>query len=507
MDMIMTDTELSQKKSEEKKNGISPSSPADIAVDERRLSLYKGLLPIFSIEQVVETLKKIPEAERENTFVFCDMNYLFRAADMVRPLGFPGLLPTQADREMESDRQAAKDFVKTYYPDLKVAETQEYKQIQEAIDFLTTTQECWVLKGNDPDAKTVVPTSDNPSNCAKELTEALSKHKDKYESAGFILERKICNALEITPQIVFWDGKPVYTDVDIELKKKGAGNFGPVTGCAANLVFPTELKDTINDYAFPPKIYQLATLHKGQFIFDASILIDPQTGDRYFGEYCANRQGWDATQTEIELAGGVKNYFGSIMNGLNPFDSITAQAGVAIRIFSPHQDDEFPKTPKAGVEMFIAPSIEDHTWMLDATMNDEGCMTTAGYMEDVAVITAAAETYEQAIDQVYSYLDSFSFDSFEVRPKFDMLSREYPDSIPNRYLYGKWSMYMVDIGCAFSMTVDPIVDRQFDMERQKMKAEFSDKVVLMQREYDLRLRQQMDMVRKQVQEIIDNGKA
>src|SRR5205085_11948748 len=95
----------------------------------------------------------------------------------------------------------------------------------------------------------------------------------------------------------------------IENKPIGAGNLGPQTGCAQDLVFPIPLTSPVVKLAFPPIVYQMAKDRGGLFVWDASLLMDPRTGALFFGEFCPNRFGYNALFTEVCQAGSVQEFF------------------------------------------------------------------------------------------------------------------------------------------------------------------------------------------------------
>lgn len=388
-----------------------------------RLKLYDGILDKFPIEKVVAQLKKIPEKDRAEYFIFCDMNYVWRFGEDLKDLGFPGIFPTLEDRLLEADRAAGKDMVRKFYPGLKLAEVVEFDKVEEAMKFLEGTPDLWVLKSNDPNGETVVPQKNDPEMAAKIVMDALDEGRQFYEKAGFILERKIEKPLEITPMICFYNGEVVFTDIDIELKHYGSGDSGGMVGCSANLVFPTLLDARINKIAFPPKVYEMAKTRKGLFVIDASILFDPKDDGAYFGEFCP-RFGYDALFTEIELAGGTDKFFNAIVSGRSPFETATGKYGAAVRFFN---DDK-----ETDGEIWIDEQIVDHVWLFDGYLKDKKLRSVA-YGYDLAVITAAGDDPYTAFERVFKYFDAgFDFKNVYYRPAHDILSYSYFGSISNR---------------------------------------------------------------------------
>jgi len=122
----------------------------------RRMSQYDGLIKKYPPSKMLKAMKSI--SNKDNYFVFFDFNNLYKYADIVQEMGFGnGLFPTEFDFQMEADRDKAQNFIKKYYPDVKVAERIEFKNIKDAINFINQSDKVWVLKGNSDDANTVVP--------------------------------------------------------------------------------------------------------------------------------------------------------------------------------------------------------------------------------------------------------------------------------------------------------------------------------------------------------------
>jgi len=406
--------------------------PEDPEEKKRRLSIYDGIVPKMSAKEAVARLLKDPNPE--DWFVFFDMNYLFKYAEMLKGKGFKGNFPLEEDRVLEEDRDKAKDFVKKNYPDLKVAEVHEFKTVDEAVKFLEGTQDAWVAKGFDADAKTVCPDRDDPELAREQIISALYKYREAYEKGGFILEKKIPDVKELTPEIHFYDGVPLFTTLDIELKPLGAGNTGIMTGCAADLVFQTDLDAPINGMAFPKAVYDMAKKHEGWFIWDASLLFDPSTDEAYFGEFCANRCGWNALITEASLVPSLKDFFGKIALKENPLGSVEDMAA-SVRVFS--FDDS--NHPREGINVVV--QDPQNIWLMDVKEEDDKLETT-GYTWDAAIVTGQGSDPKSAAKDAYTNLDSLSIEGSYVRPLHDYLSVAYGGSIINRYRYGlKQNLY------------------------------------------------------------------
>ena len=283
----------------------------------KRLSLYDGILEKRDARGAAldgrdaEQGRSFRHLRPEFALVLCAEG---RAARL-----YPGVFPTRQDTEYEDVRTKGKDLARQFWPDLTVAEVHTFRTADEGIRFLDERpDDMFVLKANAEGDLTVVPQSDDAEIARENLIGALTAKRDAYESMGYILELRITNPVEITPQMIFYDGRPVSSHVDIENKPIGAGSVGNMTGCSGNLVFKTRLSDEINRIAFPPKVHEMAKAHPGLFVWDASLLIDARTRKIHFGEFCPNRWGYDSFFTEIAMSEGASAYFEAIVAGRIP---------------------------------------------------------------------------------------------------------------------------------------------------------------------------------------------
>ncbi len=392
----------------------------------RRLSIYDGVFVKWGLKEALNTMKDLPN--KDEYFIWFDFNHLWKVSEQVEAMGFTkGLFVRKEDLTYEDDRNKAKELVEKEYEGVKVGEVHEFNKIKDGVDFLNETEEIWALKGNDESAKTKVPSTDDPYKAKKILIDLLESHAKEYEKGGFILEKKIIDGYEITPQIVFWDGEPVYASVDIENKPKGSGNEGIQLGCAQNLIVRVDLFDPICKLAFPEYVYQQAKERKGIYVWDCGLIF--KDGDFYFTEFCAQRFGYDSFFTEIAMASGPDNYFRSVMNGVNP---LIYKFGAAARGLNEHKDGEERRVLE-GIPMMWDEEYNRDTWVYELKKDEEGDYCCTGSEWDLVVFTGAGETVESAVQKVYDARKSFSFDDMAVRPKFDFMSKDYLSSIPNRY--------------------------------------------------------------------------
>lgn len=442
---------------------------------KQRMQTWEGMIEKTTAQELLKTMESFED--KDDWGVICDFNNLFALAEKAQELGFASengrgfyMLPTREQFELESDRDKGKNFVQEHYQ-IRVGEKHDFKTIDEGIKFLqeaATRDQIFVLKAYNDDLNAIVPTSDDATLAKDELISALASERAGYESQGYLLEEKIAEPLERTPQAVFYDGRPVFYDLDIESKPLLAGDTGPQTGCSANIIVPISEFDPICDMAFPPIVYDMAQKQKGLFVWDASILTDARTGEHYFGEFCANRWGYDSFFTELSMSGSVGAYFEKVMRGENP---LIHPFGVAVREFN---------VKKTGGISVIHKEVQD-VWMFDVKATKSGGVASIGYCWDLLVATGAGKDLDEALDICYERLKSIAFTGGGYRPRFDFVSEEYPTSMMTRYNEG--------VGKLFSGTkyegigIDERL-RRIEKEMGRIKKDADTRIAMAEREKD-----------------------
>jgi hypothetical protein len=396
----------------------------------RRLDLFKGMLDIRPANPVIEMLLKV---DPKGYFVFFEENNLYRWADKIRHLPFEGNFPTKEDYLFEIDRDFAKNFVRKYYPRLYTPEVREFSTIEQAITFLRKTKEIWVLKGKDDSAPTFVPDVDVPELANAQVIDMLENFPTKYMKLGFILELFIPFAIELTPEIMFYDGVPLFSTLGIENKSFGSGNLSIQTGCSEDLVFPTYLEDRINKISFPPIVFEMALKHKGLFIWDASLLINKRDGKIFFGEFCSNRPGYNSFFTELSQAKSVNEFFAASVEKVPALKPGTV--GTSVRIFNMNRDTDTEQLSE-NMKVDYKPEIEKDLWLWDVKRNNGEKILTVGSDWNLAIITGAGKSINEAINKLYKNVDGFSFVGSYYRSEHDFISLDYPTSILSRLNYG-----------------------------------------------------------------------
>lgn len=410
-----------------------PPSEETPESEEKRQELYQGILETQPAEALLEEMAKIEN--KDEWFIIFDYGDLWPWSQRALDMGFTkGVFPTEEGYTLEKDRKAGKAFAKENYPALHVAEAPQFKSVQDAVKFLNeNSDKIYVLKSEGSDAETVVPETPDPELAKLQVIGALQSEKGDYEKGGFTLEEKIKNPIEISPVMVFWNGEPLFSLVELENKGLGAGNIGRLTGGCQNLTIHTDLDCKLNEIAFPPAIYQLAKQQPGIGIYDAGLLYD---GKRFcFTEFCSQRWGWDGIFSEISMSDGPVHHFDRIAEGKSP---IVYKYGASVRLFQTQPDPKKPGLYQDGYTMDWMDEASDHLYFYcirKKELDGQEQFVSVGYRKDLGVATAASDYLEAAVGRAYAATKAFAMTGVYFRPQFDFLSEAYPTSIKNRY---KW---------------------------------------------------------------------
>ncbi|MDE2020739.1 MAG: hypothetical protein KGJ13_10420 [Patescibacteria group bacterium] len=399
---------------------------------EQRMSVYDGLLDKMTAEDLMDYLESVPDGEKDGYFFFFDFNDLYPISEQVMEMGFTkGLFPTEEHFQMEKDRDKAKEYVKKNYPLVKVAESNDFKDVEEGLEFLADTDDVYVLKSNGNVGKTVVPNTDDPEVGKKMLANALEKERENYEQAGFILEKKILNYMEISPCMLFWNGKPICSLAEFENKEFGAGNIGVQKGGNQNLSVRTDLDSYINEIAFPKAAMDYAAKQKGLYLADAGLLYDGK--DFYFTEFCGNRFGWCGVFAEMSMREDgkpfVAKFFEDIMKGRSP---LVNKYGTSLRLFNLEGKYEITEESKDDQLVFWDKGAENNFFAYRIKEGEDGFCTVGG-LDLLGAITAGGNDIKSTVDKLYERAEKVHFEKKYHRPEFDFLSKDYPTSIMNRY--------------------------------------------------------------------------
>lgn len=394
----------------------------------RRLTLYNGLLEKWSLDKTMDYLRWKDRIDKSNTFIIFDHNTQYKIAEKVLKMGYQdGLFPIEYDYLMEKDRKRAKEIVKNNYPGIKLTEVNEFRKVDDVIKFVSESEKLWVIKSDGNFAETLVPDNENIELGKMEVIAKLKEDKKDFEKGNIIAEEKIMKPLEFAAEMVFYNGDPIYSQVEIETRMFGSCDIGPQTGGNENLVVATQHGDKINEICFPSIVYEEASTRKGMYIKDAGLLSDGE--NLYFTEFAGNRWGWGGIFSELSASkedGMYSNYFEKIKNGESPY---IHQYGTSLALYSLDVDDEFAKLSKGKMPIIIQDEVIDDFFLYQIRQNEnKDGLISVGYrlFEDAPLgyVVGRGNTIYEAVESIYKNLEHFSFKGVYYRPKSDFLSIE-----------------------------------------------------------------------------------
>jgi phosphoribosylamine-glycine ligase len=403
---------------------------------EQRLSIYDGLLDKKSGAELVNALLKVKNKDRY--FIVFDFPFMWQYAEELRKAGFKGLLPHKEDWELEENREKAQELVEERYEIFSEKEHYEFQTIDEAKQFLEATDKCWVLKGNHPDAPTIVPISDEPEIAKMEVINALEMDKKLYEAEGFDLQEKLTDILEFTPEAISFNKVVRGINIDIEIKNYAPGNrgYGGQTGATADVIFwlTKEEGERIYDSFLRPVEREM--LRENELtIWDAGVIYDKKKKGFFFTEYCPDRWGYSAIFDELATLPSVGYYFEKLLRGEDIYDPKECKRfGASFRIFRRVEFGE-PRDKIKSEDIILPEGFDKDIWLWDVKKTSKG-LETANYDYNVAVVTGAGETLEEAFQNAFENTKKIVFNGFHWQ--LDMvLNRSYKNNIPERFEFVK----------------------------------------------------------------------
>lgn len=414
--------------------GVGRNPPKDINMkqEEKEISweIAKSRLGDYAVE-AEKLVEKLTNKNPDDFVIFADFNSLFYLTEKLQKSGFWGLLPTKEDFLLERDRELAKKLVEKTMPDLKLANVVAFQKIDEAIKFLNEDGKntIWVLKGNHWDAPTIVPETTNYQFANEAIVSSLIEYQKNYEKEGFILEKYIYPKIEYTPEAIIVDGKVIAITLDIESKKIGNKETGFNVGCAGNLILKINENSELYKIAIAPQLNRFKN-KRGIYFVDASVLVQ-ESEDKlnfYFGEFCANRPGYDSWFTEIKMAEDASNFFASLIGGVDPFLYI---CGGAIRLF----DLEAEVVPYFPFFISFKEEVKENTFLYGARKIRNEKYLSVPKQHDIMSVCLASNNVETVFPQLYSIIkEGVYFKNMYYRTDFEEVSME--PQIMYRFEYG-----------------------------------------------------------------------
>jgi hypothetical protein len=391
---------------------------------DARLHLYDGMLRNkWTAESLTQYLLN-HRREADDWFIWCDFNFLWPYAERLRKAGFRGLLPHRDDWELERDRAKAKQFVEQNYPNLAVAEFHDFLKVSDAIKFLDKEEEkLWVLKSHGQEGDTIVPTGEDVDKNHAMIRDSLERHAKEYQTDGFVLEEKIPDLVEFTPEGIAFDGKVIGVDIDIESKLLGA-RTGEIVGSNLSLVFWQEEDSVIYGEFLSPM--EKVMLREGELtIWDAAVAYSPSRKEYLFLEYCSNRPGYDSLYAEVAMFGSAEKFFDGIISGDMHSEH---KYGASARLFNLGRKP----TGEKYRELFWGDPAGDNIWVYDV-LRENGNFYLSGHEKDTAAVTGAGDTPEEAITDLYKNLEGVDFLSAYYLDERQWYDKEYHHNVLHRY--------------------------------------------------------------------------
>lgn len=404
--------------------------PEEAEYRRRRLALYDGLLPIQDADDVLRQLQFEADKGRiKDTFVWVDHNNLHWYGERVAQFGYTGFLPLQVDYERERNRQAAHAFVKKHYAGLKVLEGTSLKKAADGIQLVQDSDHPWVLKSNGNFGATIVPKVKDLELNHREIVGALTENGADYEAGGYLLERQLLEPVEFTAVLGFWNGKPLYSHVELESKPIGAGDLGFDGGGAVNGLLRTDLEAGVNQLCFPPAVMELAAKRKGLFLFDAGVLYEPASGEYYFTEFCGNRWGWGGVFSELALAGGPAAYFEALTAGRNPLEESCAST---VTLYNLLPDEQHPTLHEEHLPVYWKTKYRRQIHLYQVRKDRDRIVNVGLSNSLLGYCSGAADSLESSAESAYRAVEAVSFKELLYRPKSDYLSTDYATALLRR---------------------------------------------------------------------------
>jgi hypothetical protein len=161
-------------------------------------------------------------------------------------------------------------------------------------------------------------------------------------------------------------------------------------------------------------------------------LVSKRDGKIFFGEFCSNRPGYNSFFTELSQAKSVSDFFDACIAkqpALKP-----GTVGASLRIFNMNRDEDNQQISE-NITVDYKPEIEKDLWLWD--VKKEGSkLLTVGADWNLAILTGAGKSINEAVNKLYRNVDGFSFVGSYYRSKDDFISQDYATSILNRLNYG-----------------------------------------------------------------------
>ena len=325
-------------------------------------------------------IPKIYEEPKESTYIIFDLDYGYIIADAFRKSGYKVLNASKIGNKLEKDRDGTLQLLKKMGIDSPNKMKFGKGQVDKAIEFLEERDELYVLKSDNLDVITMVAEQSN-----EELIDKLMAEKKDIDKEPFLLQERV-EGIEGCTETWYYDGKPMFSNMDIEVKDKYNSISPPQCGCAYDLNFPIDLDSKVRmETNAKMDAFVKKYMGKGAVVLDLAWIYNRAEKKYWALEVCGSRFGYNGTYCLLATVPNVGQMFMDWMDG-KEIEGHFHGYGASLRIFN---DGE-----KKDVMVNIPDEFEDNIWLWDAYKKG-GKIYTSGN-ESVGMISCAGENPESA---------------------------------------------------------------------------------------------------------------
>lgn len=440
----MTKEETEPKEAEEKTSDVPKRVPDEQwsaffanELEKRRQLQYRGMITKYPAEEVIERLLSIPKDKRGEYKIIFDFNHGVKFGEELMRAGYSGVFAQQWAYDLERKRDKASELVAKHYKEVGRPIQQKFGtgSADKMIQFMEKqSDKVWVVKPNGIGLWVFCPQSEEPPIALEECRGHIEANKEAVNAIPMILEERIIGT-EINIETFYFEGKPLYSAVDLENKFMHTEEVGHQSGCAFDLVFFVPLDCELRRMCNEP-FDKLARKLNFTGLMDMNAIIAHRDGKPYFIEFCPNRFGYNATMTEIEAYGkGAEQYVTDLITG--KFKPDYTKFGASIKLFNEDWREDFYDSifnPDYEGNKVRITHKDKGLWMWDV-YKDGSDLKMANYSNEVMVTTAASDTPEGAIEKAKLKAERLvDFDGKYFRGDVDEYDRSYNPVYRYKYL-------------------------------------------------------------------------
>lgn len=290
------------------------------------------------------------------------------------------------------------------------------------IEFLKSVKDntLYVFKSDDPKIVTQVADFEND-----ELIQKLTAEAKEIDTDGFLLQQKV-EGIEAAVETYYYNGEPLFANVDIEAKKKYNEMSEVQTGCSMNILFMLPVDHPLRERVNGALDAVAKRYFSGSCILDLSFIYEPIEDKLYALEMCGERNAYNAVFPMLNLLTvPIGEFYAKLLRGEYKGDVTEKlfQEGFAasLRVFN---ED---KTPDQRV--LFPDEYKPHYWIWDVHKKGKELLTTGD--ESLGVITATGENPESALAKVREMFYKLHMPTKWARDDFD--NDDYPTLPLSRY--------------------------------------------------------------------------